>query len=61
MPPPALNIMDKLQFHSRELSNENKEQYSEQWNSIIRKAKLDLTSIMRIAKVAEIDKSNKEH
>ncbi|CAM4985570.1 unnamed protein product, partial [Rotaria socialis] len=50
MPPPALNIMDKLQFHSRELSNENKEQYSEQWNSIIRKAKLDLTSIMRIAK-----------
>ena len=61
MPPPALNIMDKLQFRSRELSNENKEQYSEQWNSIIRKTKLDLTSIMRIAKVAEIDKSNKEH
>ena len=61
MPPPALNMIDKLQFRSRELSNESKEQYSEQWNSIIRKTKLDLTSVMRIAKVAEIDKSDKEH
>ncbi|CAF4688936.1 unnamed protein product, partial [Rotaria sp. Silwood2] len=50
MPPPALNIMDKLQFRSKVLSNENKEQYSEQWNNVIRKSKLDLTSIMRLAK-----------
>jgi hypothetical protein len=61
MPPPALNVMDKLEFRSRELSNESKEQYSEQWNSVIRKAKLDLTSIMRLAKTTEIEKSEKEH
>lgn len=61
MPPPALNIMDRLEFRSQELSNESKEQYSEQWKSVIRKSKLDLTSIMRLAKVAEIDKSEKEH
>jgi hypothetical protein len=61
MPPPALNIMDKLQFRSKELDNVAKEQYSEQWNSVIRKAKLELTSIMRLAKVTEIDKSEKEH
>jgi len=61
MPPPALNIMDKLQFRSKELGKEMKDQYSEQWNSIIRKAKLELTSVMRLAKVAEIDKSEKEH
>ena len=52
LPPPALNIMDKLQFRSKELSSEAREQYSEQWNSIIRKAKLELTSVMRLAKVA---------
>jgi len=61
MPPPALNILDKLQFRSRELSQEIKAQYSEQWNSILRKAKLELTSIMRIAKKTEIDNSENEH
>jgi len=61
MPPPALNIMDKLQFRSKVLSEETREQYSEQWNSVIRKSKLDLTSIMRLAKVKEIDQTEKEH
>jgi hypothetical protein len=61
MPPPALNILDKLQFRSRELTDATKEQYSEQWNSIIRKTKLEITSIMRAAKTAEIEKSEKEH
>jgi hypothetical protein len=61
MPPPALNVLDKLQFRSKELSNEAKEQYNEQWNTVIRKTKLEFTSIMRIAKVAEIEKSEKEH
>ena len=61
MPPPALNIIDKLQFRSKELDQQVKEQYSEQWNSVIRKTKLELTSIMRLAKTAEIDKSEKEH
>lgn len=61
MPPPSLNILDRLEFRSKELNNELKEQYSEQWNSVIRKSKLELTSIMRVAKVAEIDKSEKEH
>ena len=61
MPPPALNIMDRLQFRSKVLSNESKEQYSEQWNNVIRKSKLDLTAIMRLAKVKEIDQTDKEH
>jgi hypothetical protein len=61
MPPPALNIMDKLQFRSRELNKEAIEQYTEQWNNILRKSKLDLTSVMRLAKTAEINKSEKEH
>lgn len=51
--------MDNLEFRSRELSNENKEQYREQWKSIIRKSKLDVTSIMRSAKVTEIYKNEK--
>ncbi|CAF2773875.1 unnamed protein product [Rotaria sp. Silwood2] len=41
MPPPALNIMDKLQCRSKELNKEVIDQYSEQWNNIIRKTKLD--------------------
>ena len=61
MPPPSLNTMDKLEFRSKELDQTVKEQYTEQWNSIIRKAKLELTSVMRLAKTAEIDKSEKEH
>jgi hypothetical protein len=61
MPPPALNIMDKLEFRSKELAKEAKEQYTEQWNSVLRKSKLELTAIMRSAKVAEIDKAEKEH
>jgi hypothetical protein len=61
MPPPALNIIDRLQFRSKELDSEIKEQHSEQWNSIIRKTKLELTTVMRTAKVAEIDKADREH
>ncbi|CAF4337954.1 unnamed protein product, partial [Rotaria sp. Silwood2] len=37
IPPSALNIMDKLQFRSKELNKEVKDQYSEQWNNVIRK------------------------
>ena len=61
MPPPALNIIDKLEFRSKELSKENKEQYIEQWNNIIRKTKLELTSAMRLGKTAGIEKSEREH
>ncbi|CAF3041333.1 unnamed protein product [Rotaria sp. Silwood2] len=39
IPPSALNIMDKLQFRSKELNKEVKDQYSEQWNNVIRKTK----------------------
>ncbi|CAF2204201.1 unnamed protein product [Rotaria magnacalcarata] len=60
MPPPALNILDRLQFRSKELNKDSIEQYSEQWNTIIRKAKLDLTTVMRVPKTAEIDKNQKE-
>ena len=61
MPPPSLNMLDKLQFRSKDLSDENKAQFSEQWNTVLRKAKLDITSIMRLAKTKEIEISEKEH
>jgi len=61
MPPPALNVLDKLQFRSKELRPEIKAQYSEQWNTVLRKTKLELTSIMRLAKTTEIENSEKEH
>ena len=61
MPPPSLNVIDKLQFRSNELPPDTKAQYSEQWNAVLRKAKLELTSIMRLAKTTEIAKSEKEH
>lgn len=61
MPPPSLNVLDKLEFRSKELSPESKAQYSEQWNSVLRKTKLELTSIMRLAKTTEIANCEKEH
>lgn len=54
-------MLNKLEFRSRELSKENIEQYNEQWKNVIRKSKLDLTSIMRSAKVKEIEKNEQEH
>ncbi|CAF4747539.1 unnamed protein product [Rotaria sp. Silwood2] len=35
MPPPALNVMHRLQFKSKELNKEIIDQYSEQWNNTV--------------------------
>ena len=61
MPPLALNIIDKLHFRSKELTNEIRDQYSEQWNSIIRKTKLELTSIMRTVKNSRDNKERERN
>jgi hypothetical protein len=61
MPPPYLNVMDKLQLRSKELDNNEIEQFTEQWNNIIRHAKKDFTSIMIFAKTAEVEKLEKRY
>ncbi|CAF3613442.1 unnamed protein product [Rotaria socialis] len=63
MPPPSLNIFDKLELYGKELkSNDNVlSSLREQWKSILRKTKLDLTALMRQAKVAELKQINDEH
>ncbi|CAF3389704.1 unnamed protein product [Rotaria socialis] len=63
MPPPSLNIFDKLELYAKELkSNDNVlSSLREQWKSILRKTKLDLTALMRQAKVAELKQINDEH
>ena len=63
MPPPSLNVLDKLQLHAKELkSNDNQLSYlREQWRNILRKTKLDLTALMRQAKIAELERVNREY
>ncbi|CAF3751335.1 unnamed protein product [Rotaria sp. Silwood1] len=61
MPPPYLNAIDKLQLRSKELDRNEIEQFTEQWNNIIRHAKKDFTSIMIMTKTAEIEKIEKKY
>ncbi|CAF4275494.1 unnamed protein product [Rotaria sp. Silwood2] len=61
MPPPYLNAIDKIQLHSKELDNNEIEQFTEQWNNIIRHAKKDFTSIMIMTKTTEIEKIEKKY
>ncbi|CAF2108360.1 unnamed protein product [Rotaria magnacalcarata] len=61
MPPPYLNIMDKIQLRSKELDSNEIAQFTEQWNNIVRHAKKDFTSIMMVAKTAEIEKIEKKY
>ena len=63
MPPPSLNIFDKLELYAKELKpNDNVlSSLCEQWKSILRKTKLDLTALMRQAKLAELKQANDEH
>jgi hypothetical protein len=63
MPPPSLNVFDKLELHAKELKADNNHLkcLREQWKNILRKAKLDLTSLMRQAKVVEIEEANKQY
>lgn len=63
MPPPYLNTLDKIQLYAKELEPDNNHLSSlrEQWRNILRKTKLDLTTLMRQAKIAELEKANKEY
>ncbi|CAF1169685.1 unnamed protein product [Rotaria sordida] len=61
MPPPYLNAIDKLQLRSKELDRNEIEQFTEQWNNIIRHAKKDFTSIMIMTKTTEIEKIEKKY
>jgi hypothetical protein len=63
LPPPSLNILDKLELHAKELKADNNHLKSlrEQWKNILRKTKLELTHLMRQAKIVEIEKTNAEY
>jgi hypothetical protein len=63
MPPPSLNIFDKLELHAKGLKPDNSHLSSlrEQWKNVLRRAKLDLTALMRQAKVVELEEAVKEH
>ena len=63
MPPPPLNIFDKLQLRAKVLKIENQQFMSirEQWKNIHRKTKLDFTSLMRQAKILEIQEAKKQY
>ncbi|CAF4958062.1 unnamed protein product [Rotaria sp. Silwood1] len=63
MPPPSLNIFDKLQLHAKGLKSDDKSLTSlrEQWKNVLRKTKLDLTTLMRQAKVVELEQAKKEY
>ena len=63
MPPPSLNIFDRIELHAKELKPDNihLRTLREQWKNILRKTKLELTTIMRQAKLIEIEQVNKEY
>ncbi|CAF3695900.1 unnamed protein product [Rotaria sp. Silwood1] len=63
MPPPSLNVFDKLELYAKGLKSDNNHLKSlrEQWKNVLRKAKLDLTILMRQAKVVELEEANKEY
>jgi len=63
MPPPSLNIFDKVELHAKELKPDNNQLKSlrEQWTNVLRRTKLDLTTLMRQAKTIEIEQAKKEH
>ncbi|CAF3979512.1 unnamed protein product, partial [Rotaria sp. Silwood1] len=63
MPPPSLSIFDKLQLHAKGLKSDDNHLTSlrEQWKNILRKTKLDLTILMRQAKVIELEQAKKEY
>ncbi|CAF2129470.1 unnamed protein product [Rotaria magnacalcarata] len=62
MPPPSLNMFDKIELHAKGLKSDSVYLSSlrEQWKNVLRKTKLDLTSLMRQAKVGELEQANKD-
>jgi hypothetical protein len=63
MPPPSLNIFDKLELYAKGLKSDNNQLKSlrERWKNILRKTKLDLTTLMREAKIVEIEEAKREY
>jgi len=63
MPPPSLNIFDKLELYAKGLKSDTIHLNSlrEQWKNVLRKTKLDLTTIMRQAKILEIEEAKREY
>jgi len=63
MPPPSLNIFDKLELYAKGLKSDNNQLKSlrERWKNIRRKTKLDLTTLMREAKIVEIEEAKREY
>ncbi|CAF4324798.1 unnamed protein product [Rotaria sp. Silwood2] len=63
MPPPSLNIFDKIELHAKGLKSDNPclNSLREQWKNVLRKTKLDLTTLMRRAKVEELEQARKEY
>ena len=60
---PSLNVFDRLELYAKELKTYNNHLNSlrEQWENTLRKAKLDLISLMRQAKIIEIEEVNKQY
>ena len=63
MPPPSLNVIDRLELHAKGLKSENNQlkTLKEQWKNTLRRTKLELTTLMRQAKVAEIEEAKREY
>ncbi|CAM4982626.1 unnamed protein product [Rotaria socialis] len=63
MPPPSLNVFDKIELHAKGLKKENTyfSSLREQWKNVLRKTKLDLTTLMRQAKLTELEQEKNEY
>ena len=63
MLPPSLNVFDKLQLYAKQLKSNDKNLSSlrEQWKNVLRKTKLELTTLMRQAKIIQLEQANKEY
>ncbi|CAF1015888.1 unnamed protein product [Rotaria magnacalcarata] len=63
MPPPSLNVFDKLELHAKELRPDNNQLKSlrERWKNVLRKTKLDLTTLMREGKIIEMEEATREY
>ncbi|CAF4759808.1 unnamed protein product, partial [Rotaria socialis] len=63
MPPPSLNVFDKIELHAKGLKQDNTyfSSLREQWKNVLRKTKLDLTILMRQAKLTELEQEKNEY
>jgi hypothetical protein len=63
MPPPSLNVIDRLELYAKGVKSDNNQLKSirERWKNTLRKTKLELTMLMREAKIVEIEEEKREH